>query len=101
MLNITNKKGFFIEISILSKSDKKVLKFKRLFYAKGTEVVLGKKLVDKPSDAALISNRLQVPFMEVVLIHPGFFWGVSWCLSQQTPTSCTWGPTTAMQGSPS
>ena len=40
MLKITNKKGFFIEISILSKSDKKVLKFKRLFYAKGTKVVM-------------------------------------------------------------
>ena len=44
MLKITNKKGFFIEISILSKSDKKVLKFKMLFYAKGTEVRVSQKI---------------------------------------------------------
>ena len=38
MLEFTNKQRFSIEISILSNIDKKVLKFKRLFYAQGTEV---------------------------------------------------------------
>ncbi len=39
MLEFTNKQQFSIEISILSNIDKKVLKFKRLFYAQGTEVI--------------------------------------------------------------
>ena len=38
MLEFTNKQRFSIEISILSNIDKKVPKFKRLFYAQGTEV---------------------------------------------------------------
>jgi hypothetical protein len=39
MQEFTNKEKFSIKMSILSKSDEKVLKFKRLFYAQGTEVL--------------------------------------------------------------
>jgi len=38
MLKFTNEERFSIEISILSNDDEMVLKFKRLFYAQGTEV---------------------------------------------------------------
>ena len=38
MRKFTNIERFSIKISILSKSEKKVLKFKWLFYAQGTEV---------------------------------------------------------------
>ena len=38
MLKFTNKKQISIEFSILNKSDKNVLKFKRLPYTQGPEV---------------------------------------------------------------
>ena len=41
MRKFTNIERFSIKISILSESEKKVLKFKWLFYAQGTEVCLG------------------------------------------------------------
>ncbi|KAF8804098.1 hypothetical protein BYT27DRAFT_6708685 [Phlegmacium glaucopus] len=42
------------------------------------------------------TRRLRVSPMEFVLLPPGVFFGVpSWCLSQQTPTSCVRGRGTA------
>ena len=40
MQKFTNIERFSIKISILSESEKKVLKFKWLFYAQGTEVFM-------------------------------------------------------------
>ena len=84
MLKIRNKERFFIKISILSKSDKKVLKFKRLFYAKGTKVcVITCSPPNKPWEHQVIlgNPQSQSDFPDVMVGHSG------WRGQKKLPTS--------------